>query len=137
MTTDTSEKGLENLIVSAMTGLPLGSGLGSDDHTAYPPERYGGLGYLLGFPRDYDREYAVDPHHLAKFLAATQPDVLDALDLGNDTPTRRNFLARLQGQVTKRGVIDVLRNGIKHGPHSVELFYGTPSPDNPVAAIPK
>ena len=133
MTTDTTEKGFEDLIVSAMTGLPLGSGLGSDGHTAYPPERYGGLGYLLGFPWDYDREYAVDLHHLREFLAATQPEVLEPLDLENDSTTRRNFLARLQGEITKRGVIDVLRNGIKHGPYSVDLFYGTPSLNNPAA----
>ncbi len=31
-------------------------------------------------------------------------------------PARQKFLARLQGEITKRGVIDVLRNGIKHGP---------------------
>ena len=37
---------------------------------------------------------------------------------------------RLQGEIAKRGVIDVLRNGIKHGPHHVDLFYGTPSPGN-------
>lgn len=133
MTTDTSEKGLENLIVSALTGLPLGAGLGGDDHTAYPPAAYGGEGYLLGFPQDYDREYAVDLRHLREFLAATQPEILAALDLENDSPTRRGFLARLQGEVTKRGVIDVLRKGIKHGPHSIDLFFGTPSPDNPKA----
>ena len=114
MTTDTTEKGFENLIVSAMTGLPLGAGLGSDDHTAYPPAAYGGVGYLLGFSADYDREYAVDLHHLHAFLGATQPEVLEALGLNDDgSPTRRSFLARLQGEVTKRGVIDVLRKGIK------------------------
>ncbi|MBN1859713.1 type I restriction endonuclease subunit R [Candidatus Bipolaricaulota bacterium] len=134
MTTDTTERGFEDLIVSALTGLPLGAGLGSDDQVAYPPAAYGGLGYLLGFPRDYDREYAIDLHHLREFLAETQPDVLEALDLDDDSsPTRRSFLARLQGEVTKRGVIDVLRKGIKHGPHDLELFYGTPSPNNPAA----
>jgi len=133
MTTDTTEKGFENLIVSALTGLPLGAGLGSNDRTAYPPAAYGGEGYLLGSPEDYDREYAVDLHHLREYVAETQPEVLEVLDLENDGPTRRNFLARLQGEVTKRGVIDVLRNGIKHGPHSIDLFYGTPSMDNPAA----
>ena len=39
---------------------------------------------------------------------------------------RQKFLARLQGEIGKRGVIDVLRNGVKHGPHDVDLFYGTP-----------
>jgi len=64
------------------------------------------------------------------FLAATQPEVTEAADLGSDTPTRRKFLARLQGEITKRGTIDVLRKGIKDGPHQFDLFYGTPSAGN-------
>ena len=31
-------------------------------------------------------------------------------------------------------MIDVLRNGMKHGPHHVDLFYGTPTPGNTKAA---
>jgi type I restriction enzyme, R subunit len=31
-------------------------------------------------------------------------------------------------------VINVLRHGVKHGPHLLDLFYGTPSPGNPKAA---
>ena len=48
--------------------------------------------------------------------------------------SRQKFLARLQGEIGKRGVIDVLRHGIKHGQHDVDLFYGTPSPGNAKAA---
>ena len=48
-------------------------------------------------------------------------------------PKRQQFLARLQGEITKRGVVDVLRKGINHGPVSVDLFYGTPTPGNPKA----
>ena len=36
----------------------------------------------------------------------------------------------VHGEISKRGVIDVLRKGVKHGPHHVDLFYGTPSPGN-------
>ena len=50
-----------------------------------------------------------------------------------DGPVRQKFLARLQGEITKRGVIDVLRSGIKHGAHHLDL-YGTASPGNPKAA---
>ncbi len=53
-----------------------------------------------------------------------------AFDLSNDSPTRKQFLARLEKEIGTRGVIDVLRNGIKHGPHDLTLFYGTPSPGN-------
>ena len=67
-------------------------------------------------------------------MRETQPDVVDALDLEQDGPTRRKFLARLQGEITKRGTIDVLRHGLKHGPHHLDLFYGTPSPGNLKAA---
>ncbi len=67
---------------------------------------------------------------LAAFLRATQPEVAEALDLGDDGPTRRTFLARLQGEITKRGTIDVLRKGVQHRAHHLDLFYGTPSPEN-------
>ena len=74
------------------------------------------------------------PCAFSAFLRATQPEAAEALDLSNDSPARRKFLARLQGEISKRGAIDVLRHGIKHGPHPIDLFYGTPSPGNPAAA---
>ena len=127
MTTDTSEKGLERLICAALTGQPC--------DTAQPlaaRERSAdyGAGWTCGNPRDYDREYCVDLVQLAAFLDATQPDAAEALAIGQDGLTRQKFLARLQGEIAKRGTIDVLRKGVKHGPHQVDLFYGTPSPGN-------
>ncbi len=34
------------------------------------------------------------------------------------------------GEIARRGVVDVLRKGVKHGPAAVTLFYGAPSPGN-------
>jgi type I restriction enzyme, R subunit len=129
MTTDTSERGLEDLITRAMTGRT---------HLLVPPHVAtktavpvaGGTGWLLGDPEHYDREYCVDLTQLNGFLLATQEEVLDQLQLSTDGPTRRKFLARLQGEINKRGTIDVLRHGVKHGPFQIDLFYGTPSPGN-------
>jgi len=129
--TDTSEAGLESLICRALTGSdckPRPAGAPAVVAEATPP--YGGAGWLPGDPADYDREYCVDLVQLTAFLRSTQPEVVEALDLDHDSPTRRKFLARLQGEVSKRGVVDVLRGGIQHGPHRIELFYGTPSPGN-------
>ena len=94
---------------------------------------YGGVGWSGGSPHDYDREFCVDRVQLAAFLRDTQPDAAEMLALGEDGPTRRKFLARLQGEITKRGTIDVLRHGIRHGAHDLDLFYGTPSAGNPQA----
>ena len=129
MTTDTSEKGLESLIVAAMTA-PRGAESTSDPLAHDPFRGYGGTGWILGDAKDYDREYAVDLVQLTEFIQATQESLVETLDLTHNSPTRQKFLARLQGEIAKRGVIDVLRNGIKHGAHHVDVFNGTPSPGN-------
>ncbi len=133
MTTDTSERGLERLICTALTGAACDPGTFKANAVHERPAAYG-AGWICGAPEDYDREYCVDLAQFSAFLRETQPDVADALDLGQDGPTRRKCLARLQGEITKRGTIDVLRHGLKHGPHHLDLFYGTPSPGNTKAA---
>ena len=138
MTTDTSEKGLERLICTALTGHPCDPpsiSSGPSTPSAIPGDARGGCGWIGGSPGDYDREYCVDLVQLSAFLRATQPKVAEALDLGSDGPTRRKFLARLQGEISKRGTIDVLRRGVKDGPHHIDLFYGTPSPGNDKARM--
>lgn len=134
MTTDTSERGLERLIVAHMTGHAADDHAPMADRVAEPPAFYGGAGWLLGNPNDYDREYAVDVAQLRTFLQATQDGAAEALDLDHASPTRQKFLARLDGEIAKRGAIDVLRHGVKHGALSLDLFYGTPSPGNATAA---
>ncbi|MBW7862645.1 MAG: type I restriction endonuclease subunit R, partial [Rhodocyclaceae bacterium] len=132
MITDTSERGLERLICTALTSAPCDPGVPAN-RLQERPASYA-AGWVCGAPEDYDREYCVDLAQLAAFLRATQPHLCEALDLGADGPTRRKFLARLQGEISKRGTIDVLRHGLKHGQHHIDLFYGTPSPGNAKAA---
>lgn len=108
MSTDTSEKGLEALIARSLV------------HDS---------GYVLGDPKDFDRDHAVDLPKLLAFLRATQPEAVAQLGLDDDAK-RLKFLHRLQGELARRGVIDVLRDGVKDGPVSVELFFGTPSAAN-------
>lgn len=112
MTTDTSEKGLENIIERDLLA----------------------AGWLPGDRKDYDRDYCIDREQLRAFVLATQPKLAEAFDLANDSPTRRQFFARLEKEIGSRGVIDVLRRGIGNGRHDLTLFFATPSPGNVRAA---
>ena len=122
MPTDVSEKKLEDIIVEALAGVE-----GVPDTRSEPC-------WKRGDRNDFDAGYAIDVVQLAGFLEATQPEVAVALDLKTDGPTRTRALARIQGQITERGIVDVLRNGIEHGPLSITLFYGTPSEGNAASA---
>lgn len=133
-TTDTSEAGLERLMVQALTGRPprpAGHGVENE------PAAYGGAGYIEGHPHDYDREVALDLHQLWGFWLATQASELAKLKIEASALTStaaRQLLHRLQGEITRHGVIHVLRKGIKHGPASLQLYFGTPTPGNDKAA---
>ena len=130
-TTDTSERGLERLICTVLTGHPCDppkAGRVAEAHSGY-----GGVGWSCGNSRDYDREFCVDRLQLAAFLRATQPEAAESLALEADGPAQRKFLARLQGEISKRGTVEVLRHGVRHGAHDLDLFYGTPSPGNETA----
>ena len=120
--TDTTERGLETRITAILT--------------AERPEsdQADSLTWLQGDPTDYDRGNCVDLNQLSTFMNATQPEVAAALSLDNDNPTRRQFLARLKREIRSRGIIDVLRRGISHHQHHVDLFFGTPTPGNGTAA---
>jgi type I restriction enzyme, R subunit len=110
--TDTSEGGLEALITNSLVSEAK---------------------YLQGDPNDYDREHCVDFKRLLEFLEATQPKIVEQLGIADEGASRTKFLHRLQGEIGKRGVIDVLRKGIKHGAAHIDLFYGAPTAGNKTA----
>lgn len=111
--TDTTEGGLETLIVNGLIR----------------------NGWQTGDNQCYDRGYCVDLVHLTMFLKATQPKIAEELQLDSENPVRRQFLARLDSELASRGVIEVLRHGIKHGKHDTILFYSSPSADNEKAQM--
>src|SRR5213594_3985421 len=97
MSTDTSEKGLETLIMRHMTG---DDGLAViPNMVAERPPPFGGTGYTAGSARDYDRAQALDVPQLFAFLRATQPEAFKKLAMAdaNDTRdiNRLKFLTRL------------------------------------------
>jgi type I restriction enzyme R subunit len=129
MPTNTSEAGLETLIVRHMTGV---DGLVVAPGAVAERAEASGTGYFVGSPKDYARAVAIDVPQLFAFLSATQPEAFRKLGMTDDPKDfqRVKFLTRISSEVGKRGVIDVLRKGVADGPLHFDLFYGTPSPGN-------
>src|SRR2546421_9831195 len=106
-TTDTSEKGLETLIMRHITGVDgllfAGDGTFAETPDALAAQKAAGSGWLAGNPKDFDRAYSLDVPQLFEFLQDTQPDAFkkigmvdyrDAKDI-----TRLKFLARLSNEI--------------------------------------
>ncbi|MHC5308016.1 type I restriction endonuclease subunit R [Bartonella sp. LJL80] len=129
--TDTSERWFEARIVRALTGIPqpeYSHDLAPTDFAATHN------GYVQGKPMDFNRDVGLDVTQLLVFLQATQPDAVATLELATEGIKRTQFLHRLQGEITKRGVVDVLRKGVSHGPVHVDLYKMLPTPGNTTAA---
>ncbi|MCI2192510.1 MAG: DEAD/DEAH box helicase family protein [Ancrocorticia sp.] len=107
--TDKTEKGFETIIVNWLV----------DQN-----------GYEQGTNDDYNKEYAVDETRLFRFLNDTQPREMAKLGVNNSDQKKRQFLNRLSGEIAKRGIIDVLRNGVKAYPADLIMFYFTPTENN-------
>ena len=112
--TNTKENGLESLIVKWLVEQN---------------------GYEEGSNADYNKEYAVDETRLFRFLQDAQPKEMDKLGVFTSDTKKRQFLNRLSGEIAKRGIIDVLRNGVKVYPADLIMFYLTPTENNEQARI--
>lgn len=112
MITNTKEQGLETLIIDYLIN---------------------NNGYELGINTDYNKDYAIDEVRLIRFLETTQPEQFELLGLRTSHQKYAQFLNRLQGEIAKRGVVDVLRKGVKIYPASLVMFYMTPTEKNTFA----
>ena len=75
---------------------------------------------------DYDKTTALDRGLLFEFLHATQAEKLARLEeiYGDAMETR--VLRRIDEEIAKRGVIEILRKGVEEGPVRLELMFFRP-----------
>lgn len=106
MPADMSEKGLETLIEQYLIE---------------------NAGYLKGNPRDYNRAYCIDSTQLFAFLRATQPQALNQLTKTYGARFADKLLKRISDQIKTRGIVDVLRKGVKAKEANLTLYYKQPA----------
>lgn len=121
MATDTSEKELEATIEAYLI-----------DEKG---ERAESSRWLKGESKDFNPEFCVDETMLKAFLQHTQMDKVTRTRIYDSPANTRKFLERLRDQITRRGVVDVLRHGMEHNATIFDLYYPIPTAGNVQAAI--
>ncbi|MDB9484892.1 type I restriction endonuclease [Dolichospermum circinale CS-537/05] len=110
---DTSEKALETLIETSLLNQS---------------------GYIKGQSNNYEPNYCIDKTLLLQFLNQTQPTQIDKLKTKFGQKFEQKLFERISKQIKDKGIIEVLRNGIKAQEITLNLYYKLPpSQVNPQA----
>lgn len=112
MTTDTSEKNLETILVSYLR----------DVH-----------GYEEGVSENYNKYYALDTERVKRFILSTQKNKTENTACFASEMSERKFFTELNKQLATRGITDVLRKGFRYISEIFDMYYPLPSELNPTA----
>ncbi|WP_413512881.1 type I restriction endonuclease subunit R [Myroides odoratus] len=122
MKSQTNELALETAIEKALCGIStedIKNGI-----VAEPTEAYGGQGYQIGYPADFNPKYALDEARFWNFLENTQKDELEKLKRQSDWKIK--ILDRYDKLVKKYGILRLLRKGLAVDDAHFTLFYVEP-----------
>ena len=131
MSPEVSERAFEEAIECAL--LRYGPDACAGDATAVRemrPPPYGANppgGYRRRRPEEYDRALCLLPDDVLDFVVATQPQEWKRLQEHHGAAVREQFLKRLAAEITRRGALDVLRNGLKSFGCRFRLAYFRPA----------
>lgn len=100
--TDTSERAFQKLIAKALI----------EDQ-----------GYKVSVSNDFDREFCLNKNQLMDFLEKTQLANYNYIQQKGE----RSFLVRLDRRIQEKGIIEVLRKGLKYNDKTIQFFYPEPN----------
>ncbi len=84
-------------------------------------------GYHRRRPEDFDRRLCLITADVVDFLLATQPKEWEKLKQHHGADVKPRFLGRLSREITRRGALDVLRNGVKDSGCKFRMAYFRPA----------
>ncbi len=76
---------------------------------------------------DYDKDFCLIPHEVLQFIQATQPKEYQKLHRQYGAETSQKLLLRISKVIASRGVLEVLRHGVKDRGTTLKLTYFRPS----------
>lgn len=81
-------------------------------------------GYIKGYSKDFNKEYAIDEVRLFDFLEISQKDELDKLK--RDSDYKQKIVFQLSKMINKYGVLKILKKGLSIADANFTLFYPAP-----------
>ena len=87
------------------------------------------VGYSSTHFSEYDRNLCLIRGQVIDFIKTTQPVQWERLNEIYDIDTENKVLSRISSEVSKRGIIDVLRNGVKDRGEYLTLCHFEPKSD--------
>lgn len=89
-------------------------------------------GYVKADSGQFDAALGLDEHTLLAFLKATQADALDALKVAYGSAVEDAVVKRIAAECDTRGLLDVVRNGVRdRGQHLRLAYFRPPTRLNP------
>ena len=79
-------------------------------------------GYRETKSGDYNKEFCLNTAQLLEFIEKTQKDAYELIKKRGE----REFLIRLDRKIKEKGIVEVLRKGVKHLDKTVRVFYTQP-----------
>jgi type I restriction enzyme R subunit len=130
MSPEISERSFEEAIECGLLQYGPDACLGASDSVREPSPPYGEMppgGYRKRRPEEYDRTLCLLPRDAVDFVLATQPKEWKKLEQHHGAGVREQFLKRLSLETQRRGVLEVLRNGLKDSGCKFQLAYFRPA----------
>ena len=86
-------------------------------------------GYKARTTSQFDKKLAMDTELVVSFVQASQPEAWEKLSEQYGAEVQDRFLVRLDSEVAERGLIDVLRRGVRDRGVTVRLAFWQPQND--------
>ncbi len=83
-------------------------------------------GYISRDNEKYDRELAMDAELVLEFLRNTQQEKLEHIKELRGTGAEDELMKRIDGEIGKRGILDVLKKGVTCANENFDLMYSLP-----------
>lgn len=120
MVSQTNEQALEAAIEAALAGISSEKLKAGEQPTNY------GAGYKVGFPTDFNAQYAIDERFFWEFLEKAQDDDLEKIRKNSPNDWQRKLLERFDRLIKKHGILHLLKKGLSVDDAHFNLMYPAP-----------